>query len=225
MENLIIDPEKRNEQSHRFRLTLSMPSYLRAKGTIRAIECVANQSINGWEALVIGDGCPIMQDFLSSHYFMEIKKECAERGNDLVISNTSKNYGGHGYAITNQNIRDAKGKYFIFFANDDVILPNHFENYLSAIEGTDYDFVYFDSFVKPRNANRITQLQYGMIGHSELIVRTDFLKSMPPHNELYGHDFELIMAMAQNGKHKKAEGHPPTYHVMSLSDNREQGID
>jgi hypothetical protein len=31
--------------------------------------------------------------------------------------------------------------------------------------------------------------------------------------------------MMQNGKHKKAENSPATYHVMSLSDKREEGID
>jgi hypothetical protein len=104
-------------------------------------------------------------------------------------------------------------------------MPNHFENYLSQIEGTDYDFVYFNSEVKPNNSLRIAQLQYGSIGHSELIVRTEFLKQMPTHNEHYGHDFALIQNMMQNGKHKKALNCPPTYYVMSLSDNREQGID
>jgi hypothetical protein len=64
-----------------------------------------------------------------------------------------------------------------------------------------------------------------MIGHSELMIRTEFLKTMPTHNEHYGHDWALIEAMAKFGTHAKAINHPPTYHVMSLSDNREQGID
>jgi hypothetical protein len=56
-------------------------------------------------------------------------------------------------------------------------------------------------------------------------VRTDFLRQMPTHNEFYGHDWALIQSMMLNGKHKKAENSPATYHVMSLSDRREQGID
>lgn len=206
------------------RLTLSMPCFQRRKGTIRAIECIANQTINNWEALVIGDGCPFMEDFLKSGYFNDIRKDCRIRGNDLYIANNPQNKGGHGYAITNNNIQFAEGKYFVFFANDDVILPNHFESYLSAIEGTDLDFVYFNSLVLPNNQIRNAQLQYGHIGHSELIVRTEFLRQMPKHNEHYGHDWSLIEQMAISGKHLKSEN-PPTYHVMSLSDNREQGID
>lgn len=207
------------------RLTLSMPCYGRPQRTIRAIECIANQTANEWEAFVVGDGCPIMQDFIDSNYFADLQKDCELKGNDLFISNEPYNQGGHGYAITNRNIEFANGKYFTFFANDDILLPNHFENYLSQIEGTDYDFVYFNSEVKPTNHLRISILEYGNIGHSELIVRTDFLKQMPPHNEHYGHDWALIQSMMQNGKSKKAEHSPATYWVMSLSDNREQGID
>jgi hypothetical protein len=207
------------------RLTVSMPCFGRPQRTIRAIECIANQTANDWEALVVGDGCQVMQDYLSSGYFWDIQVECGKRGNDLMIVNNSVNQGGHGFEITNKNIEIAVGKYFVFFANDDIILPNHFENYLSQIENTDLDFVYFDSFVAPRNAIRNAQLQYGMIGHSELIVKTDFLRQMPTHNEHYGHDWALIQSMMLNGKHKKAVNCPPTYQVMSLSDNREQGID
>ncbi len=207
------------------RLSLSMPSYGRPQRTIRAINCIANQNINGWEAFVIGDGCPVMQDFIDSDYFEDIIEMCSYNGNDLIINNNPVNQGGHGFAITNRNIEEAEGKYFVFFANDDIILPNHFENYLSQIEGTDLDFVYFNSQVKPINSIRFSRLEYGMIGHSELIVRTEFLRQMPMHNEHYGHDWALIQSMMQNGKHKKAEDCPPTYLVMSLSDRREQGID
>jgi len=211
--------------STQFRLTVSMPCFGRAKGTIRAIECIANQNINDWEALVTGDGCPIMQDFIESNYFADIVKDCKARGNQLIITNNKENKGGHGYWITNQNIKLARGKYFTFFANDDIILQNHFENYLSAIENTYFDFVYFDSYVAPRRANRVAQLQYGMIGHSELIINSSFLREMPKHDCEYSHDWRLIEAMAKFGTHAKAINHPPTYHVMSLSDNREQGID
>lgn len=207
------------------RLTLSMASYGRPQRTIRAINSIANQTINGWEALVIGDGCPVMQDYIDSNYFKDIIEMCSYNGNDLIISNNPTNQGGNGYAIINRNIEEAEGKYFVFFANDDIILPNHFENYLSQIEGTDLDFVYFNSQVKPTNSIRFSRLEYGMIGHSELIVRTEFLRQMPLHNEHYGHDWALIQSMMQNGKHKKAEDCPPTYLVMSLSDRREQGID
>lgn len=207
------------------RLTVSMPCFGRPQRTIRAINCIANQNINGWEAYIVGDGCPVMRDFIESEYFAGLIDQCSYNGNNLMICNNPVNKGGHGFAITNNNIQLAQGKYFTFFANDDIILSNHFENYLSQIEGTDLDFVYFNSEVKPTNSLRVSRLEYGMIGHSELIVRTEFLRQMPTHNEHYGHDWALIQSMMQNGRHKKAENCPATYHVMSLSDRREQGID
>jgi hypothetical protein len=95
-----------------------------------------------------------MDDFLKSGYFNDIRKDCRSRGNDLYIANNPKNKGGNGYAITNNNIEFAQGKYFMFFANDDVILPNHFENYLSEIENSDYDFVYFTGEKAPSDTNK-----------------------------------------------------------------------
>jgi hypothetical protein len=208
------------------RLTLSVPSYLRPQRTIRAINCIAYQTINDWEALVIGDGCPVMQDFLDSNYFKDVINECEGKGNDLIIRNNPINQGGHGFAITNHNIQLAQGDYFMFYANDDVIQPNHFENYLSQIEGTDLDFVYFNSFVKPNNSIRNSSLQYGSIGHSELIIKTEFLKQIPQHDAEYGHDWALIQNMINaGGKNRKSSLLEPSYYVMSLSDNREKEID
>ena len=63
------------------RLTLSMASYGRPQRTIRAINSIANQNINGWEALVIGDGCPVMQDFIDSEYFAGLIDQCSYNGN------------------------------------------------------------------------------------------------------------------------------------------------
>lgn len=208
------------------RLTLSMPCYLRPQRTIRAIECIANQSVDNWEALVTGDGCPVIKDYLGSNAFEDIINDCKKRGNDIIITNNTINKGGNGYFITNQNIQKAKGEFFIFFANDDIIAKNHFNNYLSEIENTDLDFVYFNSWVDCLNKTRISQLRYGHIGHSELIVRTSFLKTMPPHVPDYGHDFTLIKNMVESTtKYKKADTELRTYFVMSLPKKQETDID
>lgn len=207
------------------RLTISVPCYGRKRGTIRSIECISKQNINGWEAFIVGDGCPIMQDFIDSNYFSDLQKHMETKGNDLKIWNEPLNRGGSGYAITNENINRANGEFFIFYANDDIILDNHFENYLSQIENTDYDFVYFNSWVQPIKNRRTSSFSYGNIGHSEIIVRTEFLKKMPKHTAQYGHDWELISSMIKSGKSKKCETCPPTYVVMSLPFSREPNLD
>ena len=208
------------------KLTVSMPCFGRTQRTIRAIESIVNQNINSWEALVVGDGCKVMQDFIFSFTFSDMVRDANARGNEMRISNNSENKGGCGYYIINQNIQRAKGEYFIFMSNDDVIKPNHFENYLSGIVNTDYDFVYFNSWVEPYNAPRTAALSHGNIGHSELIVRTEFLKKMPPHSAEYGHDWQLVENMLNAGaKHHYAGYNERTYIIKSVPNKQELNID
>ena len=208
------------------RISVSIPCFGRPQRTRRIINAVLDQNIDGWEALIIGDGCPVMQEIINSGEFKIQQDEAQKMGNRLILENLDKNYGGCGYEITNQNIQRANGKYFIFSANDDLILPNHFENYLSGIEDTDYDFVYFNSYVEPYKSIRDAQLYYAHIGHSELIVKTEYAKNMPPHPPEYGHDWLFIdNLMKGGGKWAKAVDKEPTYIVKSVPVNREIGID
>lgn len=207
------------------RLTISMPCYGRPQRTLRAMECIANQTINGWEALIVGDGCPKFQNLWLSGAFKDLIDHSRNNGNEMFVLPNSVNKGGWGYNIINRNIQNANGKYFIFMSNDDIIKPNHFENYLSGIENTDYDFVYYDSYIEPLDKNRNAELKNGSIGHSELIIRTDFLKQMPPHTPNYGHDWELIDNMIKAGaKYTKVHAEP-TYIVKGVGDLRADTID
>ena len=207
------------------RITVSMPSFGRPQRTIRAIECICNQNINKWEALVVGDGCPFMTDFIMSNYFGDMVREANRNGNSLQISNLSENKGGWGYYIINQNIQRALGKYFIFMSNDDVILPNHFENYLSGVEGTDLDYAYFDTFIKPTGQMRVSELKNGSIGHSEIIVKTEFLRTLAPHTPEYGHDWYMIREMIEKGNGRKMHNNPLTYSVRGVGELRQDEID
>lgn len=208
------------------KLTLSMPCYGRPKRTIRAIESIVSQTMNGWEALVVGDGCSVMRDYIFSNYFSDLVRTAKANGNDLLISNNFENKGGCGYHIINQNIERAKGKYFMFMSNDDVIKSNHFENYYSAINNTDYDFVFFNSWVEPYNTPRTAALSFGNIGHSELVIKTDFLRKMPQHSPEYGHDWELVNNMLSAGaKHYYAGYNERTYIIKSVPNKEELNID
>jgi hypothetical protein len=156
----------------------------------------------------------------------ELAVEADRNGNIIVCQNNDSHTGNYGFGIRNYHIARATAPYFIFMGSDDILLNNHLENCLSHIENTDLDFVYFDTFVEPYNAPRNAQLKYGMIGHSELIVRTDFLRQMPPHSPHYGHDWELVQNMMNaTDKYKKAVGATQTYIVKSVKDKEEQGID
>ena len=172
----------------------------------------------------MGDGCDYMSELITSEYFKSTISECEKRGNRLYINNYIIRRGGWGYSVINDNIRLAKGKYFVFLSNDDVIKSNHFENYLK-IENTDYDFAFFDTFVEPTKKVRVPELKEGCIGHSELIIKTDLLKTMPPHTNRYGHDWDLISNMIQaRARYGKIESEP-TYIIKGVGDLRSDIID
>ena len=236
----------------RIDVTISLPCYRRPQRTIRAIESILNQVGNyNVELLLTVDGDPDLyqhiSDYLKSkcvkfsphkeffqeyeiyyNYGSSIHKQQGLVYCDIVHANFAKQSGFWGTHIRNTHINLAAGEYFIFMGSDDVLEPNHLENYLSFIKGTSLDFAAFDSYVEPYKAVRNTQFQNGMIGHSELIVRTKFLRLMPKHEPYYGHDWVLVhhmMEAAGPQGYKKAVGRPPTYIVKSVPGNVEQGID
>jgi glycosyltransferase involved in cell wall biosynthesis len=198
-------------------VTISLPCFGRPARTRRAIECISNQTINNWEALIIGDGCSVFQEILESDWYVNWIADMEAAGNKVVTKNLERNFGGFGFHITNLNIQNATGEYFVFYANDDVILPNHLEHYLKYIEGTSFDFVYYNSYISPKAQLRWSNMGFGGVGHSELIIRTDFLKTLPAHQPGYGHDWSLIEAMTSRTKmYKKAESAAHTYDVRHL---------
>jgi glycosyltransferase involved in cell wall biosynthesis len=198
------------------RISIVIPCYGRPQRTRRIIDNLLSQTINGWEAFVIGDGCNHFQEMINSGEVDIFIKKAKENGNILHCHNLDKNYGGHGYFITNQAIKDAIGKYFVFAGNDDILLNNHFEHYLSEIENTDLDLVYYNTFVGPTNSMRIPYLQISQIGHSEIIVKTEILREFE-HKPDYGHDWDLINFLVnKNIKYKKSSSKNYTYIVTHL---------
>lgn len=199
-----------------YRLTAVLPCFGRPERTKRIIQNVLSQTIDGWEVFIIGDGCPNFQKLIDEGYDKSAQFEiCREKGNKIHFYNLETNHGAHGYYIMNQVIQLARGKYFVWLANDDTILPTHFENYLE-IEKTDYDYMYFDSYIEPTHEARISQLAPSCIGHSEIIVKTELAKRLKPHSPHYGHDWDFITEMASIGKGIKASSINQTYRVMRV---------
>ncbi|MBM3417457.1 MAG: glycosyltransferase family 2 protein [Bacteroidetes bacterium] len=208
------------------RLTVSIPCFGRPERTRRMINAICSQDTDGWEALIVGDCCPVIQGIIDTGEFKKAQEEQSKRGNILKIENLDKQHYGYGYFITNMNIQRATGKYLIFAANDDLILPNHLSNYLNGIESTDYDFMYFNSYVEPYGRNRVPELYDGLVGHSELIIRSSYAQKMPPHTAKYGHDWEFIKSLVNGGgTHARAKSDLATYIVKGVPVKREEGID
>lgn len=198
-----------------YRLTISMPCWGRPERTKRSIEAILAQDTSGWEAIIIGDHCPHFQKLIDSGYIYEKQVEAMNNGSKIIAFNADTHGGGCGYKQTNFAIQNASGKYLIFYANDDVILPNHFSNYLE-IEGTDFDYMYFNSLVVPINEVRVSSLAPGRVGHSEIIVKTELARKARPHINKYGHDWEFIYDISRLGKGQKSKSKLTTYHVRSV---------
>ena len=198
------------------KLTINLPCFGRPERTKRSIQCILNQDINGWEAFIMGDCCPHFQKLIDSGYLEQIKIEQEKKGNIIHYFNAEKNGGGCGYLLTNHTIREARGEYLIFFANDDIILPNHFSNYLSEIENTDFDLVYYNSHLAPLFGDRDTILAPSCIGHCDIIIKTKTAQSVSSHSESYNHDWDFITEICKSNKYKKSNSNLATYHVMRL---------
>lgn len=205
------------------KLSLVVPCFGRPQRTLRAMQCVLEQDMDGWEAFFIGDGCPEFQKMMDEGVFDLFEDNAEIKGNRFVLENLSENKGGWGYAARNHAISRLKGDYTLFMDNDDVILRGHFSNYYNAIRNAECDMVYFDSYIEPIDAIRETELKFGSIGHSEIIVRTNLLLNFSQKPE-YGHDWELIKHIIDSGALMQKSNNPPTYIVKEIGggENRER---
>ena len=204
-----------------YKLTIIIPCFGRPQRTQRILDCIVRQTFYPFQCLFISDGCSSFHNNLKEGLF---KRDYDSR-NTIEFIELDKNYGGWGYKAREHGIKIAEGDYTIFVDNDDFILSNHFQNYYNAISDTDCDFVHLNSYLDPFDIVRYSELSFGSIGHSEIIVKTSFLKSMPPYKEFYGHDFDLIKNMINSSNKYLKINSPPTYIVKSVPHKQEIGID
>ena len=202
---------------NRPKVTIVSPCWKRPARTRRLINNILAQSINGWEAFIIGDGCPIFQTLIDSgeaNFYMKLAKE---KGNILYIANAKNHTGNWGQAILDYAIDNATGEYFLFVGNDDMLLPNHFEHYLSEIENTEYDMVAYRSYIMPHDRILIPQWGICQVGHGSIIIKTNTLKKAPKVQASSTHDWSLIDELIKMGaKTKLAESQEHTYLVTSI---------
>jgi GT2 family glycosyltransferase len=206
-----------------YKLSLICPCYQRPKRTIRAIESVLAQEFDSYQAIFIGDNCPDFENNLKNGKFDKYSKEAEKKGNEMIFENLSKHTGGYGYLCRSIGIDMANSEYTIFLDNDDILLPTHFNNYYNFISENKLDWAYSNTFLNPLQKIRQSKIENGMIGHAEIIVKTEILKKLPSESSEYGHDWELINNLV-NYKHLKNEA-IATYIIMGVGELRETEID
>lgn len=206
------------------KVSLIVPCWGRPQRTLRAMQCVLEQDMDGWEAIFLGDGCPEFQKMIDDGIFDIFEDNADIRGNEFRIYNLENHYGGCGYQARNTAFKLTNSEYTLFMDNDDVIKRNHFRSYYSAINTTDLDMMYFDTYIEPVDTIRVSQLVSGYIGHSEIILKSDLLKNYQ-QSPNYGHDWELIKNLIDKGIKIGKSHNPPTYIIKELGgghENRER---
>lgn len=215
----------------RYKVSMVLPCKARPQRTRRSLECVLNQDLIGWELFFIGDGCSDYQELIDSEWFKE-KLEALDPRNKIVYFN-DKHHGGFGHNIVNYAIDNCEGEYFMWYANDDIILPNHMSNYYNEAVRLGKDLVYFDNYISSPSWDgsftvKDAQFRRGACGHSELIVKSSVMKEHGKHGPEPAHDWFVAKRIADTTKSFCKSTSKPTYKIMkrwSHKDKGEPGID
>jgi glycosyltransferase involved in cell wall biosynthesis len=208
------------------KLTCICPCWKRPQRTIRAIESVLAQQFNEWEAIFIGDACPLFQERLDDGTFKKYEEEALARGGKMIFENLTERGGGWGHLARKRGIELATGEYICFLDNDDVLKPNHFQNYYSFMEqNPELSFGYFNAYTQPWKKERNSALSRGGIGNAELIIKSEVLRKEYQPDAEYEHDWRLVERMMKKGYTFKKSKSPYTYIIMSVPNYREKDID
>lgn len=116
-------------------VSIIMATFNRAHFIVETLQSIQNQTFKDWECIVIDDGGTdntdkVIQPFLSNdNRFQFLKRN----------SNYHKGLPG----CRNYGLDLAKGKYIIFFDDDDIIHPQNLSICLSCFESNSIDFCHY----------------------------------------------------------------------------------
>ncbi|MEI3855870.1 MULTISPECIES: glycosyltransferase [unclassified Ensifer] len=105
-------------------ISILMPTHTRVDVIGFAIESVLKQTVDDFELLVVGDGCPASTADVISGF-----KDDRIRFFDLPKA------PHYGYANRNIALREARGRLIGFAADDDILLRDHFQLLLDCLRG------------------------------------------------------------------------------------------
>lgn len=117
-------------------VSIIMATYNRAHLITETLDSIANQSFENWECLIIDDGSTDGTKEILEPY---LKKEPRFQ----LYSRTSKHKKGLPGA-RNMGIEMAKGKYVIFFDDDDIVHPDNLQICVNVLSHEDHDFCRYD---------------------------------------------------------------------------------
>lgn len=105
-------------------VSILMPTHSRVDVIAFAIQSVLRQTISDFELLIVGDGCaPGTADVIAAF------------NDDRIRFFDLPKAPYFGYANRNIALREAKGTFIGFAADDDLLLPDHLELLLKSLDG------------------------------------------------------------------------------------------
>jgi glycosyltransferase involved in cell wall biosynthesis len=95
-------------------ITVIIPTFNRSAELLRAIKSVYNQDYQNWELAIVGDGCPVLDQFMETH------KEVFVKGLHMVRWwNLGKGGGPTGHAARNYAAKQLVASNWIAYLDDD----------------------------------------------------------------------------------------------------------
>ncbi|WP_323586982.1 glycosyltransferase family 2 protein [Aliarcobacter butzleri] len=187
-------------------ISVILPVYNGEKYLKEAIESILNQTYTNFEFIIIDDG--------SKDSSLEIIKEY-EKEDERIVAVSRENKGL--IATLNEGIEKAKGKYIARMDQDDISLPNRFEEQLKIMEN-DKEIVVCGSWINVFGENRKEKIskyfQYDKeikanlimsccFAHPSVMMRRDaFLDNNIWYDENFknAEDYHLWTQLARVGK-------------------------
>lgn len=192
------------------KFSIILPSYLgdypgaailRPQKLRRAIESVIAQTFDGWELIVVADGCDETMDIAGEYKDKRIKRVKIDKA--PMWSGEPRNRG----------IERAKGEFIIYLDNDDAYGEDHLQAIADQL--ADYDWVYYNDYIYRLSGwtERVCNIHtLGKNGTSNVCHK----KSLPARwkHTGYAHDYHFIQSLLLYHNYSRID--TPEYFVMHL---------
>jgi len=177
-------------------ISIVMPTYNRPSELHVAVSSVLSQTYTNWKLYIIGDHCPILNEFMELMKLFISENILEEK---ITWINLPENHGSGGafprnYALT--EIVDTT--WWCYLDDDNEWLPNHLQNVVDLIQNPkNKDVVYmFCNFIVEGKEILCTIPKQGRLDTSSVCHRTSLLKEYGMWKERvevgYYHDWELF---------------------------------
>ncbi len=128
-------------------VSIILPTYNRAAFLPAAFDAIGAQSFTDWELIVVDDG--------STDGTEELVRELRQKISRPVVYVRQENQGAYG--ARNTGLEHARGNFLAFYDSDDVWLPHHLCDCVTALEQhADVDWVYGACQVVNHRSQKIT---------------------------------------------------------------------